>query len=241
MINFMKNAFVAGLSFNNIFGELKYFKNDKPDPLVKIVRYGFILNPLRFFELYAEKEIKGYLKNYSLKISFENTKFNESEYTFFKNAETWTSWGIEVGVFDFFYIRYGHFEDKIGGRIGDTKGIGFNFKVFQIDVADDGNIYEFFTHNYRLSWILKPYKTLDLKNRKIEILLTSASISLFPGAPQFLRNDKLKGFIFSTASFFSFYGWKNSLPGSLKKTTYGALLITSYVLSLFENIYHYLK
>ncbi|MDD2890582.1 MAG: PorV/PorQ family protein [bacterium] len=78
--------------------------------------------------------------------------------------ENWYSGGIELAFNKVFTLRGGYFNDNTRGyRSGITYGCGFNIGFLQIDISNDGDVYEFLYENWRMQVNVKP---LYFYNRK---------------------------------------------------------------------------
>lgn len=109
--------------------------------------------------------------------------------------ETWEGKGYEWTCFGIFSYRRGHFCDSLGHRIGETKGYGLNLGLVEFEVADDSDIYEFSTENWRVQVNLHPLELPGRirKNDMLNLNLAALSSLLMPGGGQFYNGDRLKG------------------------------------------------
>jgi len=143
---------------------------------------------------------------------------------------------VETTVFKTLSYRVGYFEDKEGHRIGTTHGIGLILGPVRFDIAEDGEIYEFFTGpNWRVQ------TTLTSTNSSLKIPENNPAIALFlslfmPGGGQFYNNQEWKGcLVFTTGLYLAHNYYHFKITWS--KIGLGSL----YLLSALDALYFALK
>jgi hypothetical protein len=184
-----------GFSYLDMGGEMKYLSHGKSDPL-----------PHRFVNGYSihSSELLGTFKkilNIESEIKAESilTFVYAKDYTrdmIGSQHEEWVSSGTEIGILGCFYIRYGHFEDRKGQRIGETDGYGIRIGPITYDIGNDGKIYDFPQDpNWRVSMTIgEPYHPF-LEWRKNPFFVYSLGI-LAPGAGHIEIGDKYRGILY---------------------------------------------
>lgn len=217
-----------GISYSNIKGTVKYMEGGVPDPLPRVIRAGYSLSPT---------SLAGYLLN-------EFTEFPHCITDYFdcrfvrevltdrvgSEHDLWHSYGLELIFYNHLYLREGHFEDRMGGRVGHTGGLGFKFANLKVDYADDSDIYAFNTSNSRISI------SLNLEENSNKYYAFPLSF-MFPGAGH-MYLGKQRGLLYSTAgTLFSILSvTRNEKRKNLCTNAFNGVLVISIVDLFLKNI-----
>jgi hypothetical protein len=222
-----------GVALQNLGTRMGYTEGDS-DRLPTRFRWGIAFEPIIFVDRIlsqSEHAFPSISRYFDAKIardvSYDKDDFNDS----------WESFGIELTVFDIFSWRYGTFDDDDGARHGNTWGIGFNLRNVAIDIADDSEIYEFATNNWRVQISLRaqPPPERFQFNETLNKSLTIACATLAPGGGQFYKGEGIKGALFFIPSLYlgrEYYRHESGSRKTLSLVGIGAL----YALSAAEAL-----
>ena len=127
---------LAGV-IDNVGPGISYTGSGEKDPLPLFLRLGVAYSPIR-------------TEYHKVTVAFDVHKVMtgivrdlDSLGTNYVLNEAWTSVGAEYTFYDMISLRFGHFHDKMGYRMGYTFGGGITYGSFKLDIADDSSIYEF--------------------------------------------------------------------------------------------------
>ena len=212
----------VGAALHNYSGALKYSESGTADPLPKYLRYGASFKLHDLIEFLSQEKVS----------QFATFTYSQDVIRDLVGSEhdTWRGHGTELSFLGFLYLRRGHFEDREGMRIGDTDGWGIRFGAIKLDVADDGDIYDFEQpHNWWVSLTLETprYRGIldELTGRQN---MANIQALLFPGAGHIYLGNR-RGLFFSAfaSSFYSLYARKSA-------GVYLFLAGSTYILSLID-------
>lgn len=130
---FYRLDLTAGIYYlNNERTEISYINESQSDPMPYGTRTAFSGKFSINLSLIPEMEndnIRFFTNNlFSIYYNQDNAQYGEKDES---NPSVWGE-GIEIAFFDIFYIRKGQYLDRAGDMIGDTDGIGINFKYKDI-------------------------------------------------------------------------------------------------------------
>ena len=160
----------AGFSFNNLLGRVDYTPSTPStwDPMPKYYRFAAAWKVIEFPVL-------------SCLFAYQMDRDMVSGPT-----ETWHAYGTEFSFLRFLYLRWGHFRDDEGQRVGNTFGTGVEIGPFAFDVSQSP-IYAFGESDTRFTLTLRntmeiPFMRPDFfrKGRK-RILFFSFQQEAAPG------------------------------------------------------------
>lgn len=156
----------TGITIQNYGPPIQYFEKRSPVPLPYLLRFGVSFSPTEF--VYSLLSEKNQLENlWNINIIGDCIILRPDTSIQYEG-------GVEITVFKTLSYRVGYFEDKEGHRIGPTHGIGLILGPVRFDIAEDGEIYEFFTGpNWRVQ------TTLTSTNSSLKIPENNPAIALF--------------------------------------------------------------
>jgi hypothetical protein len=176
-----------GVSVQNLGTNIRYGDSDSLYRLPLRIRGSVSIEPLVLFDsLFNAQTIRIFDKPI---YDVVNIKFNyDRAYDPYEPDDIWESYGFEVTLLNFFSYRTGKWN-----YWGTSRGIGFNLRNLEIDVAKYFN-YE----SYHAQLTIHPISPPDnvKNNLKLYRSLTAASSLLAPGGGQFYKGEGIKGSIF---------------------------------------------
>ncbi len=196
-------GFGIGTALQNFGTRMKYTEDteDSGHRLPTRFRWGIAFEPVVLLDSIlsqSEHAIPSISRYFDLKIA-RDVSYDKDDFD-----DSWESLGLELTFLNIFSWRYGTFDDDEGGRSGDTWGIGFNLHSVAIDIADDHEVYEFATNNWRVQIRLRaltPPERLQV-NETLNKSLTIACAALAPGGGQFYKGEGIKGALFFVPSLY---------------------------------------
>jgi len=222
----------VGVALQNHGKPIKYFEEEGSEPLPKLLRLGFSLNPITFMDSLLTLNIKSEIERL-LKVNITGDYVVE---LVSEGRPSWYGYGMEMTVFKIFSYRIGYFEDKKGWRWGSTQGMGINLGQLRFEIAQDGEIYAFHTSNWRVQTTITstefPFK-IEENNPAIALF----SSLLMPGGGQFYNHQEWKGSLMFTAGFYladNYYHSRNTWS----TIGLGLLYIISAVDALYSALHH---
>lgn len=182
-----------GASVQNLGTNIRYSSSDSLYRLPLRIRGSASIEPLVLFDsLYHAQAVKIFGKPI---YDVVNLKFNyDRAYDPYEPDNIWISYGFEVTLFNFFSYRTGEWNYR-----GTSKGIGFNLRNVEIDVA------KYFDYeSYYVQLTVHPVSPPDnIKNNlKLHRSLIAASSLLAPGCGQFYKGEGIKGSLFFVPSMY---------------------------------------
>ncbi len=192
----------AGVSMQNIGRDIHYTETGSKDRLPTRIRWGVSYDPVVALDsILSTAEHKPPL---GISSFFDFTIAYDMSYDFVDLDDSWESFGFEATFFSIFSYRYGRFQDDMGGRRGKTWGFGFNLRNIEIDIAEDSDIYDFRSENWRVQMTvhaIEPPAKLKT-NDELHKILTVSSAALAPGGGQFYKGEGIKGALFFVPSLY---------------------------------------
>ena len=189
-----------GASFQN-FGKGLDSGIDDVDPLPRLVRMGTAYQPMVIIDTTAGRFGKAKPSDY-VKYTITQEWVIDLVGT---SHDVWYSSGNELTFLNVFSYRWGHFEDRSGMRVGDTRGYALNLGLVEFEVATDADIYSFPTDNWRVQVSLASHDTSEFqfirKNPQLSATAMMLSSVAMPGGGQFYNGENLKGLLLLGGAF----------------------------------------
>jgi hypothetical protein len=140
----------GGISYQNLGSEgLRYSESGKLKVIPSLARAGAGLN---IVELCGKRSFGS--------VSLLNFSVDVTRSLVAEDHDNWYGGGVEIGLMKTVFVRTGYFSSGEGRREGITYGCGINAYGFQIDVADDADIYGSLDFHWRLQLNLNPLETI---------------------------------------------------------------------------------
>ncbi|UCC11824.1 MAG: hypothetical protein JSW02_10835 [candidate division WOR-3 bacterium] len=177
----------VGASVQNLGTKVRYSLGDSLYRLPLRIRGSVSIEPLIFLDsLLHTPTVKIFDKPI---YDVVNLKFNyDRAYDPYEPDDTWNSFGFEVTLWNFFSYRTGEWN-----IMGTSRGIGFNLRNVEIDVA---KYFTWDTYHVQLTFhSINPPDNIK-NNLKLHRSLIAASSVLAPGGGQFYKGEGIKGSLF---------------------------------------------
>ncbi len=194
-----------GASYQNLGKGVSYLEDGERDPLPKIERRGIAIQPMAILDS-LDIQFGGINPADYIRYTFTCDLVNELIGGTGTSHDMFYCRGNELTFLNVFSYRWGYFEDRVGLRIGETKGYALNLGVLQFEVATDSEIYDFPTDNWRVQVNLTSCDTSEFqrlrKDSRLNAGATILSSLIIPGGGQFYNGENLKGLLLLSGAFY---------------------------------------
>jgi len=182
-----------GASAQNLGTNIRYTESGSLYRLPLRIRGGVSIEPFVFFDsLYQKQPTKIFGKPIydviNIKLNYDNA------YDPYEPDDTWESFGCEITFWNFFSYRTGKWD-----YMGTSRGIGFNLRNVEIDIA---KYFNWDTYHVQLTFhSISPPDNIK-NDLKLHRSLIAASSLLAPGGGQFYKGESIKGSLFFVPSMY---------------------------------------